>query len=285
MCAPGRMATVDAHEPRMIEPVDAWLGTDALVRALGGGDLTVEGRLAGASNAAVRCFVEVAPGIEVRCVYKPVRGERPLWDFPDGTLCGREVAAFEMCTALGWSIVPPTVWREDGPAGPGMCQAWIDIEPGRSVVDVLDPAEIADGWLRVFEGFDGSGQPVVLVHQDSAPVQRVALLDAVINNADRKGGHLLCDASGRLWGIDHGVAFSDEDKLRTVLWGWAGQPIPDDLLGALDAAEQHPAFERALTWLLEEEVRALRARIHRLKEEGRFPIPAGDWPAIPWPVF
>ena len=269
----------------MIEPAGAWLGTDALVRALGSGELTVEGRLAGASNATVRCTVEVDAGIEVRCVYKPVSGERPLWDFPDGTLSGREVAAHEMSIALGWPIIPPTVWRDDGPAGPGMCQAWIDIGPGRSVVDVADPAEVAQGWLRVFEGVDGSGQPAVLVHEDSLPLQRVALLDAVINNADRKGGHLLCDADGNLWGIDHGVCFSDEDKLRTVLWGWAGQPIPDDLLEALDVVQEHPAFERALSWLLDEEIDALLARIRRLRAGGRFPTPAGEWPAIPWPLF
>lgn len=269
----------------MIAPARSWLGTDALQHALSQGELSVEGRLPGASNATLRCTVEIASGIEIRCVYKPVRGERPLWDFPDGTLSGREVAAYQMCLALGWTVIPPTTWRAEGPAGPGMCQAWIDESPGRTVVDVVDPAQVLDGWLRVFEGFDSAGRPVVLVHENSLAVQRIALLDAVINNADRKGGHLLADAEGDLWGIDHGVTFSDEEKLRTVLWGWAGEPVPDELIDALDASRRHPAFEAIGAWLHERECAALSARIDRLLRHRRFPVPAGDWPAIPWPVF
>jgi len=269
----------------MIQSTRPWIGTDALERALAEGELTVEGRLPGASNATVRCTVTVAPGIDVRCVYKPVRGERPLWDFPDGTLSAREVAAYLVCRALGWGLVPPTAWREDGPAGPGMCQAWIDASPDRSVVDVVEPAEVGEGWLQVFEGMDAAGRPVVLVHEDSVAMQRVAVLDALINNADRKGGHLLCDVEGDLWGIDHGVTFAEEDKLRTVLWGWAGAAVPGELLEALEAAPDQPDFGKAMALLHPDEARALQSRRKRLLRERRFPLPAGDWPSIPWPVF
>lgn len=269
----------------MIQSTLAWLGTEDLQRALCSGDLTVEGRLPGASNFTVRCTVPVAPGVDVRCVYKPVQGERPLWDFPDGTLTGRELAAYQMGAALGWSVIPPTAWRTDGPAGPGMCQAWIDASPGRTVVDVVEPGAVDEGWLAVFEGMDAQGRPVVLVHEGSAVLQRIALLDVVINNADRKGGHLLCDAEGDLWGIDHGVTFSDEGKLRTVLWGWAGEPIPEELLEDLAAARGSNEYPKVTAWLNSDEVDALDARIERLLRERRFPIPAGDWPAIPWPVF
>jgi len=269
----------------MIQSTHAWIGTEALDRALASGDLTVEGRLPGASNTTVRCTVAVGPGIEVRCVYKPVRGERPLWDFPDGTLSNREVAAYRMCSALGWAIVPPTQWRDDGPAGPGMCQAWIDASPDRSVVDVVPSEEVLDGWLRVFEGVDAAGRAVTLVHRDSTALQQVTLLDAVINNADRKGGHLLCDEQGALWGIDHGVTFSDEDKLRTVLWGYAGQAIPAPLLASLDAVRCGPAVGELAELLSRVELQALQARIDRLLREGQYPLPSADWPAIPWPVF
>lgn len=271
----------------MIESTRTWLGSDALTAALRDGDLDLEGRLAGASNATLRCLVEVAEDIHVRCVYKPVRGERPLWDFPNGTLSGREVAAFELSQVLGWSVVPPTVWRADGPAGPGMCQAWIDHVPGEDLVAVVPREAPIDGWMTVLEGHDGEGREVLLMHAASAALQQVALLDAVINNADRKGGHLLVDADGHLWGIDHGVTFADEDKLRTVLWGWAGEAIPDHLLAPLEdvvAAAGHD-FGGVAQWLSGEELRALRQRINELVQGRTFPEPSLDWPSIPWPVF
>lgn len=269
----------------MIQSTREWIGGGELLAALAGGELEIEGRLARASNATLRCVVPVAPGVEVRCVYKPVRGERPLWDFPDGTLCHREVAAHDLAVTLGWPIVPPTAWRDDGPAGPGMCQAWIDEvdEPGLVAIAPIDV--VPAGWIEVFQGEDGSGNPVSLLHRDTLALQQVALLDAVINNADRKGGHLLQDADGRVWGIDHGVTFSDEDKLRTVLWGWAEQPLPDDLLAPLAGVERREGFDRVCSWLAPPEVEALLDRVERILRERTFPAPSHGWPSIPWPVF
>jgi uncharacterized repeat protein (TIGR03843 family) len=268
-----------------IDSMNGWLDSPDLLAALAEGELDVEGRLAGASNGTMRCLVEVASGTLIRCVYKPVRGERPLWDFPDGTLSGREVAAHAISTALGWQIVPPTLWREDGPAGPGMCQAWIDEGDGPGVVAVLPEGSEMPGWISVFSGYDGAGDPVALVHAQSEALQQVAVFDALVNNADRKGGHLLVDEGERLWAIDHGVTFSDEDKLRTVLWGWAGQPIPADLLACVAALPRVADLDDVCRWLDRVEIRALQSRIDDLLADPVFPMPSPGWPAIPWPVF
>ena len=159
----------------------------------------MEGRLVDASNATLYCTVK-SHGTEATCVYKPVAGERPLWDFPDGTLAGREVAAYAVSRAAGWNFVPPTVLR-DGPYGPGMCQLWIDL--------------------------DASADLIALARRtDYPPLREMAVFDAVINNADRKIGHLLPDADGHLYGCDHGICFAEEYKLRTVLWQWRGKPLP-----------------------------------------------------------
>jgi len=223
------------------------------------GELTVEGRLVDASNATFYCAVTSADRTAA-CVYKPIAGERPLWDFPDGTLAEREVAAFEVSVALGWPIVPPTVLR-DGPAGPGMVQLWIDVD---------ETVEITRFMRRY----------------DVERLRQIAVFDAVINNADRKGGHLLPLADGQVYGVDHGVTFHTQDKLRTVLWQWAGERLPDGmcaqlraLRGDLDAA----LGERLGELLTRREVARTKSRLDRLLASGRHPEPAGDWPPVPWP--
>ena len=223
------------------------------------GELSIEGRLVDASNATLYCAI-TADGVTAACVYKPIAGERPLWDFPDGTLAEREVAAYEVSAATGWDIVPPTVYRV-GPAGPGMVQLWIDTD---------DDADLV-GLIR------GRG---------SAEIRRVAIFDAVINNADRKGGHLLPTASGHVYGVDHGVSFHTEDKLRTVLWQWAGRTLPDECSDKLRTLRRDldGALGSRLTDLLTTaEVRRTRARIDRLLSTRRHPEPSDEWPAVPWP--
>jgi len=272
----------------MISSATKWIGSDALVQALSNGELAVEGLLAGASNGTLRCFVEVAPDCRVRCVYKPVAGERPLWDFPEGTLSMREVASYEMSQSLGLGVVPPTVWRTAGPAGPGMCQVWIDEIADVQLVAVITGGEDLSDWHHVFDGTDESGAVVSLVHAKDSALQKIALLDSVINNADRKGGHLLVDEDQRVWAIDHGVSFSAEDKLRTVLWGWAGESIPDGLrepVTRLQAMLDNGLPESVTRWLAKDEVVALENRIDQLLVAGIFPLPSPGWPAIPWPVF
>lgn len=236
-------------------------------RLIAEGDLDAIGRLVAASNVTLLCRVTLpAAGpdgadLEGGAIYKPVQGERPLWDFPDGTLAGREVAAFLVSEASGWGIVPPTVLR-DGPFGPGMVQLWMDV--------------------------DEDVDRVALVNDDDPRLRRIAVFDAVVNNADRKVGHLLPMADGSILGVDHGVCFHVEPKLRTVLWAWRGKQLraaeravvehlEADLSGALGTA--------LAPHLTPAEVEATRRRAQRLLRTGRFPQPSPDWPAIPWPPY
>jgi hypothetical protein len=230
------------------------------LRLLSDGTLEVEGRLVDASNATLFCDVQL-DGIAAACVYKPIAGERPLWDFPEGTLAHREVAAYAVSEALGWGIVPPTVMR-DGPFGPGMCQLWIDVD---ETVDLS-----------------------ALARSDLPQLRRMAVFDAVVNNADRKGGHLLPTPQGHIFGVDHGVCFSVEDKLRTLLWGWRGKKLEPELVGALKqlrADLDGRVCESLSALLTTQEVHATRRRVDRLIATGKYPQPSEDWPAVPWPPF
>ncbi|MFD8569522.1 SCO1664 family protein [Streptomyces sp. NPDC059639] len=253
------------------------------------GELHVEGQIRDASNAVLLCRVSHEDR-EAACVYKPVRGERPLWDFPDGTLAQREVAAFEVSEALGWGLVPPTVLR-DGPYGEGMCQLWIDTpdEPADDsrLLALVDAEEPGEGWKAVGFAEVDEGRTALLVHADDARLRRLAVLDAVINNGDRKGGHLLVDGA-RLYGIDHGVTFNVEDKLRTLLWGWAGEPLTEEATGALEAlrgrlAEGEALAARLAGLITVAELDAVRERVAALLKSGKHREPSGEWPAIPWP--
>ncbi|MFC6594704.1 SCO1664 family protein [Kitasatospora paranensis] len=249
------------------------------------GTLTVHGRLTDASNAVLYCTAEL-DGVTAPCVYKPVAGERPLWDFPDGNLAGREVAAYEVSAATGWALIPPTVLR-DGPHGPGMVQLWVEPDPDApELLDLQDPAGPAAGWLPIVRAEIEGGRTALLVHRDDGRLRRLAVLDAVINNADRKGGHWIPAADGRLYGIDHGVTFNVEDKLRTLLWGWAERPLPEDareVLGRLAGDLAGPLGERLAPHLTPAELAATGARVAALLAAGRHPLPSPDWPSIPWP--
>jgi uncharacterized repeat protein (TIGR03843 family) len=256
------------------------------VRLLAEGELTVRGQVREASNAVLYCTVS-HEGREAACVYKPVAGERPLWDFPDGTLAQREVAAYEVSEATGWGLVPPTVLR-DGPYGEGMCQLWIEGVAGAELLALVDEEEAGEGWKAVGFAEVGEGRTALLVHADDARLRRLAVLDAVVNNADRKGGHLLPAAEGRLYGIDHGVTFNVENKLRTLLWGWAGEPLTEEAVGVLerlrDALGEGGALAVKLSRLITvAELDATRERVVALLKSGRHPEPSGEWPAIPWP--
>jgi len=168
-----------------------------------------------------------------------------------------------------------------------MCQLWIDEDGESHEVAVVRPGRMPRDWREVLDAEDGNGRPVVLAHSSHDALVRLAVFDAIVNNADRKGGHILTDGSGRVWGIDHGVTFSVEDKLRTVLWGWAGEVIPDDILTDVGLLHDTLAdgFDPVDRWLDDEEREALRHRVRTFLHEPRFPQPSGRWPAIPWPVF
>ena len=247
------------------------------------GTLTLHGRVLPASNAT---FVGELGG--VRVVYKPVAGERPLWDFPDGTLASREVAAYAVSEALGWDVVPPTVMGE-GPHGPGMVQLWREEVEDQSPVDIVGEGQVTEGFRHVFDGLDAHDQPVSLVHEDSPELRRMALFDVVVNNADRKGGHVLPMADGHRHGVDHGLTFHVEHKLRTVLWGFVGEAVTDDEaagLTRLSDALDGELGERLGRLLTTDELAVTRRRVRRLLDRREFPAPASSaYPVIPWPPF
>lgn len=233
------------------------------------GGLEVLGHVVGSSNNALLVRAtrpcpapEAGPPQVVEAIYKPTIGERPLDDFPDGTLTRREVASWHVSEAMGWDIVPPTVLR-DGPFGDGMVQAFIEVDPG---VDV-----------------------VALVVEDDPRLRRIATFDAAINNTDRKGSHLLpLDGGRHIHGVDHGVTFSVVPKLRTVLWGWRGEPFAPDELDGLERLRDALTDELAATLrslLSAGEVHATQRRVDALLADGRFPFPSPNWPAVPWPPF
>ena len=224
------------------------------------GQISVEGRLVDASNATL--FVTISSGDEsTKAIYKPVAGERPLWDFPDGDLASRERAAYLIDQALDFNHIPRTILR-DGPFGIGMVQQWIEIDE--------------DIDLEIF------------FRQNDPQLREVALLDAIINNTDRKIGHLLPAQDGHLFVCDHGVTFHSEFKLRTVLWQWAGEKLADSELEALQSLllkiEDEISLELS-TLITKDEIEALKERITNLISEGVFPHPNPEWPHIPWPPF
>jgi uncharacterized repeat protein (TIGR03843 family) len=261
-------------------------GEADLLEVLTREDLEVLGRIADASNLAV--LVRAGVGGPY-AVYKPVMGERPLWDFPDGTLAGREVAAYLISAAGGFDVVPPTVLRS-GPQGIGSVQRWVGdpTDEPEHPVDVVGPREVPTGWLPVLRGENELGEPVVVVHEDSPSARTVAAFDALINNSDRKGSHLVRD-EGRLRGFDHGVSLHEEPKLRTVLWGFAGEPIAEADLARIAAVvalveDEEASLRAELDSLLTlREVAALVGRGRRLLDRAAYPVPSGQWPAIPWP--
>ncbi len=272
-------------------------GTDAdLVDLLTSGVLTPVGRIVDSSNGALLCSVEVAGDGDTRgadsdpvlVIHKPEASERPLWDYPDGTLVARERAAYLVSAAGGFDVVPPTVLR-NGPLGPGSVQLWIGPVEGEPepLVDVTPAHEVPDGWVVVLAGETPGGRPVVVSHSREPALRTVAVFDAVLNNSDRKGSHLLRDGTV-VRGCDHGVSLGVEPKLRTVLWGWAGEPVPEADLARLDTlleALGHGLADELATLLTRAEVRALRLRTEALLRSRRHPVPQPGWPAIPWPAL
>jgi len=233
---------------------------DPILTLLSTGSLELKGQFVWGSNFTF--LVQVTLGNEIlAAVYKPARGERPLWDFPEGTLAQREVAAYVVSRALGWDLVPPTVLRPDGPAGPGSLQLFVDANAERHYFTFHD--------------------------QEKQRLRPVAAFDLLVNNADRKAGHVLLGESGHLWLIDHGVCFHAEDKLRTVIWDFIGDPIPPELLDDMRAFRRALARDHALRnelrdLLSPEEFTALKERADQLIEYGRFPPPGAGRP-YPWP--
>lgn len=271
--------------------------------------LQVEGVLTDASNLTARVLLVDEAGLPTgeRGLYKPIRGEAPLRDFPSRTLGRREVAASLISAAGGWDLIPLTVLR-NGPLGPGSVQRWIDWEstgrgPGADLLEAFPDGAVPHGWLPLVQGEDAAGGAVTVCHADAPDLASLAVLDVVLNNADRKGAHLVRDADGHLWGFDHGLTLHVEDKLRTVLWGWAGQPLPPEDVARLARLQGELASGGALAARLTEsvavdlpaagpeplingeELTALRARVDGLLSEPAFPdLPTERYP-LPWPLW
>ncbi len=242
--------------------------------------LVLQGRIMPASNATYLGTIG-----EVRVVYKPVAGERPLWDFPHGRLADRELAAYLVSEALAWDVVPRTFLR-DGPHGEGMVQVWQEPDPEQFPVDLVAPEDVPEGWLHVLDAVDSYDAPVSLIHEDSVALRRMAVFDVLVNNADRKGGHVLGMPGGHRYGVDHGISFHEEPKLRTVLWGWAGSPLDGVERTAVEALLDDADLREALSWLVTAvELASFDRRCEMLLRRGCLPQPSSQWPAIPWPAF
>ncbi|MFJ6417411.1 SCO1664 family protein [Paeniglutamicibacter sp. NPDC091659] len=246
-------------------------------------ELTLTGRIRTASNATFLGGIG-----DVAVVYKPIAGESPLWDFPQGTLAHREVAAYLVSQVFGWGVVPHT-WLRDGPLGEGMVQLWREQDPAQYAVDLVAADHVPEtGWKHVLEGRDENGGIVALIHEDSPALRRMAVFDVIVNNADRKGDHILAMPDGHRHGVDHGVTFHRDHKLRTVLWGWQGEALTAEEEEGIDRVNEglHGQLGRNLAGLLSaEEIASLAARCSRLRLAGRFPAPSGEMPAVPWPLF
>ncbi|MGH3626602.1 MAG: SCO1664 family protein [Steroidobacteraceae bacterium] len=260
-------------------PADSDVGFGDLADA----ELRLTGRITTASNATFLGSIG-----DTQVVYKPVGGEHPLWDFPDGTLAKREAAAYLVSASVGWNVVPRT-WLRDGPFGNGMVQLWQEPDPEQNPVDLVLADAVPDqGWRRVLEAGDDRGRQVALIHEDTLALRRMAVFDILVNNADRKGAHVLPMADGHRYGVDHGVTFHVEHKLRTVLWGWLGEDLNAEELDGVARLRSHLSGElgAALAELLNDpEIGALAERCDRLRSDARFPAPHGPMPAVPWPVF
>lgn len=234
---------------------------EAITRLLNTGKIEVVDQVAWGSNFTFLVQIEGEDG-EIPAIYKPARGERPLWDFPHGSLADREVAAYLTSQVLGWELVPPTVRRKDAPAGPGSLQLYIDVDPERHYFTFSE--------------------------EEKERLRPTVLYDAIINNADRKSGHILLDADDHLWLIDHGLCFHDEEKLRTVVWDFAGEPIADELLERVRALRDQLGSETGMSaelspLLTRIELHKLRERIEIILHSPVFPSPGVGRP-YPWPL-
>jgi uncharacterized repeat protein (TIGR03843 family) len=247
------------------------------------GELELTGRIRTASNATFLARIG-----ETEVVYKPIAGEQPLWDFPGSTLAYRERAAYLVSEHLGWNVVPLT-WIRDGSLGPGMAQLWQTADPAQAAVDLVSADAVPDaGWRHVLDGQDENDRDVSLIHEDSAALRRMAVFDVVVNNADRKGNHVLAMPDGHRYGVDHGLTFHEEHKLRTVLWGWVDAGLSPEELAGVERVRDG-LFDDLGAALLElisaEEIDALLDRCERLLASRTFPAPRGHMPAVPWPLF
>jgi uncharacterized repeat protein (TIGR03843 family) len=236
--------------------------TSSILDLLGSGEIKIKGEFVWGSNYTFLADIN-KNGEVVQGVYKPSRGERPLWDFPPASLARREAAAYVVSEALGWELVPPTVYRKKAPIGPGSLQLFIEHDPEVHYFNLSD--------------------------SDKQRLRPVVLFDLLINNADRKGSHLLYDNNHHLWLIDHGICFHAENKLRTVIWDFADEPVPEKLLDDLRCFREllvpsSDLYKNLQGLLNQQEIKALARRAEHLISVRQFPEPDPEERSFPWPL-
>lgn len=249
------------------------------------GEIEIEGLIPDSSNGALKVLVRNSK-TSISAIIKPEVSIRPLWDFPDMDLNNREYATYLLDRALNLNYVPETVMRKVEGIGKSLIQEWVK-ESDNDLIIVKSPEDIPKDYLKVLQGYDELNKLITLAHKDVRDLRNLCLFDLIINNADRKGGHLLVDSDNRMWAIDHGVSWHFESKIRTVLWGWIDESFNDEDIALLKKAKdvlQKWAKEEIIYLGADEIVQALE-RVEELLKENTFPQPGDQWPAVPWPIF
>ena len=249
------------------------------------GEIEIEGLIPDSSNGALKVLVSNSKQ-SVEAIIKPEVSIRPLWDFPDLDLNNREYATYLLDRELNLNYVPDTVMRNVEGIGKSLIQEWVK-ESDNDLIIVKSPEDIPEEYLKVLQGYDELNKLITLAHKNNRDLRNLCLFDLVINNADRKGGHLLMDSANKMWAIDHGVSWHFESKIRTVLWGWIDETFNDQDIALLNNAKKviQTWKEEEFIYLSKEEIEQAIKRVEGLLKENAFPQPGDQWPAVPWPIF
>ena len=249
------------------------------------GEIEIEGLIPDSSNGALKVLVSNSKQ-SVEAIIKPEVSIRPLWDFPDLDLNNREYATYLLDRELNLNYVPDTVMRNVEGIGKSLIQEWVT-ESDNDLIIVKSPEDIPEEYLKVLQGYDELNKLITLAHKNNRDLRNLCLFDLVINNADRKGGHLLIDSANKMWAIDHGVSWHFESKIRTVLWGWIDETFNEQDIALLNNAKKviQTWKNEEFIYLSEEEIEQAIKRVDGLLKENAFPQPGDQWPAVPWPIF
>jgi len=249
------------------------------------GEIEIEGLIPDSSNGALKVLVSNSKQ-SVEAIIKPEVSIRPLWDFPDLDLNNREYATYLLDRELNLNYVPDTVMRNVEGIGKSLIQEWVT-ESDNDLIIVKSPEDIPEEYLKVLQGYDELNKLITLAHKNNRDLRNLCLFDLVINNADRKGGHLLMDSANKMWAIDHGVSWHFESKIRTVLWGWIDETFNEQDIALLNNAKKviQTWKEEEFIYLSKEEIEQAIKRVEGLLKENAFPQPGDQWPAVPWPIF
>ena len=249
------------------------------------GEIEIEGLIPDSSNGALKVTIR-GSNQSMEAIMKPEVSIRPLWDFPDLDLNNREYATYLLDRGLNLNYVPETVMRNVKGIGNSLIQEWVK-ESDNDLIIVKSPEDIPNDYLKVLQGYDELNKLITLAHKDDRALRNLCLFDLIINNADRKGGHLINDSANKMWAIDHGVSWHFESKIRTVLWGWIGVTFDKKDLALLGKAKKvlEKWREEEFKYLSNNEIEQAIKRVEELKEGNAFPQPGDQWPAVPWPIF